>query len=63
MNLSLWAQLNLYGHVSYSEYLAMSPEEAMACFKALEAEIQRVRGSQGPQVSPEFEALCKRHGA
>ena len=43
MDLEVWAQLNLIGHVSYSEYLAMTPEEAMACLHALNRVIEKAK--------------------
>ena len=33
--LTLWAQLNLYGHVSYEDFLEMTPEMAHAALRAL----------------------------
>lgn len=46
MDLDLWAQLNLIGHVSYQDYLAMTPEEAMACLYALNSAIDKAKKSR-----------------
>ena len=44
LDLRLWAQLNIFGHVSYSEYLQMEPEEAQACFMVLKEVIESREG-------------------
>lgn len=58
MDLHLWAQLNLIGHVSYESYLAMDPAEAMACYKALEYALSQSQAK--PQAHPGFDELCNR---
>ena len=61
MDLHLWAQLNLIGHVSYADYLDMSPEEALACYKALEHAItQKSQAKAQPDPFAEFDKLCQR---
>lgn len=59
MNLELWAQLNLLGHVSYSEYLAMTPDEAQGLYRALAAAVQKAKSEQ--QALAGFEAHAKRY--
>lgn len=53
MDLQLWAQLNLIGKVSYQEYLDMTPEEARACFNALNTAVERAKSSQFSTASAE----------
>lgn len=53
MDLNLWAQLNLIGHVSYQEYLDMTREEAVACFNALNSAIERAKSNQFSTASAE----------
>lgn len=43
MNLELWAQLNLIGHVSLQDYLLMDEEMAMACLQALNSTIEKAK--------------------
>lgn len=46
LDLELWAQLNLIGHVSYQDYLLMSQDEAIACLKALNSVIDKAKKSR-----------------
>mgnify|MGYP006267041183 CR=1 FL=1 len=50
MDLALWAQLNMVGHVSYSEYMNMTHEEAMACYEALKKVIDDVKAENEQQA-------------
>lgn len=46
LDLELWAQLNLIGHVSYADYLLMTQDEAIACLKALNTVIDKAKQSK-----------------
>jgi hypothetical protein len=59
MDLKLWAELNMVGHVTYSEYLKMTPEEANACYAALQGVIneskrKRERESQLDTIAAQY---------
>lgn len=43
LDLELWAQLNLIGHVSYQDYLLMDQDEAVACLQALNSVIEKAK--------------------
>jgi hypothetical protein len=60
MDLALWAQLNLIGHVSYADYLDMTPDEAHACYKALERAIHhKTEVQKEPDRFAAFDELCR----
>jgi hypothetical protein len=56
MELDLWAQLNLLGHVSYSDYLNMDHEEARACYLALKRAIDAAKHEQSSRAAFESHA-------
>lgn len=62
MNLDLWAQLNLYGHVSWTEYQNMTDDEAKALFLALKKVVERTQASKDDGAMQRFDELVKRHG-
>ena len=60
--MDLWAELNLVGNVSYSEYLAMTDEEAVACHRALHKAVSK-RGSPNntAKAQADFEQQVARY--
>lgn len=59
MDLKLWAELNMVGNVSYGDYLKMTPEEANACYAALqqvvnEAKTKRDREAQLDAIAAQY---------
>lgn len=55
LDLELWAQINLVGHVGWSDYLSMTPDEALACLRALERVVDQ--GQRKHQKQAEFDKL------
>lgn len=62
MNLDLWAQLNLYGHVSWTEYQNMTDDEAKALFLALKKVVDRTIANKDDGATERFDELAKRYG-
>lgn len=59
MDLKLWAELNMVANVSYGDYLKMTPEEANACYAALQSVVneskrKRERESQLDAIAAQY---------
>lgn len=59
LDLELWAQLNMVGHVGWLDYMAMTPDDAMACLRALESVINQSKKQSQRQA--EFDQLVQRY--
>lgn len=59
MELDLWAQLNLVGHVSYGDYCNMTRDEAIACLEALNRVIDEAKQKAERQRS--FDDLVNKY--
>lgn len=60
LDLELWAQLNMVGNVSWSDYMYnMSPEDAEAALAALNSVIEKSKRQQ--QKRDEFERFASQY--